>query len=102
MLNVVLQENLKDYLKEHHHNEISLRLVHNDYTTGNVYTEVPRIRFKAPHDIENFDSYVVDGVRVFVDKDVQANGDTIEFFEESMLGIHRCHVKGIRLDNKLI
>lgn len=102
MLNVVLQDNLKDYLRQHHHNDISLRLVHNDYMTGNVYTEIPRIRFKAPHDIENFDSYMVDGVRVFVDKDVRTNDDTIEFFEESMLGIHRCHVKGVKLDQKLI
>ena len=102
MLNVVLQDNLKEYLKDHHHSEISLRLTHNDYTTGNVYTEVPRIRFKAPHDKENFDSYTVDGVTVFVDKDVKANGDTIEFYDDSILGIHRCHVKGVRLDNKLI
>ncbi len=102
MLNIVLQDDLKTYLKQHHHTEISLRLIHNDYTTGNVYTEVPRIRFKEPRDIENFDAYTVDDVQVFVDKEVKANDDTIEFFEESMLGIHRCHVKGVRLDQKLI
>ena len=102
MLNVVLQDDLKDYLNEHHKSEISLRLIHNDYSTGNINTELPRIRFKAPDDIENFDSYTVDGIRVFVDKEVQADGDTIEFYDESLLGIHRCHVKGVRLDNKLI
>jgi len=102
MLNIVLQDDLKDYLRQHHHNEISLRLVHNDYATGNVYTEVPRIRFKAPHDIDNFDAYTVDDVRIFVDKDVKANEETIEFYDESMLGIHRCHVKGVRLDQKII
>lgn len=102
MLNVVLQDDLKAYLRENHHHEISLRLIHNDYTNGSIYTEIPRIRFKAPRDIEHFDSYTVDGVMVFVDKEVKANEDTIEFFEESLLGVHRCHVKGIKLDEKLI
>ena len=102
MLNVVLREDVKEYLKQHHHNDISLRLMHNDYSTGNVYTRSPRIRFKAPRDEQNFDSYMVDGVRVFVEKEIEAYDDTIEFVEETFLGIHRCHVKGVKLDSDIM
>ncbi len=102
MLNVRLQDGLKEYLKTHHHNDIALSLTHSDYTTGNVLSMSPHIRYKAPDDIDHYDLYTVDDVRVYVEKDVVAYDDTLEFVEESLLGIHKCHVVGIKLDNKLI
>lgn len=102
MLNVILQDGLKDYLKQHHHNDISLSLTHSDYATGNILSMSPHIRYKAPDALDLYDTYMVDGVRVYVEKDIVAYDDTLEFVEESLLGVHRCHVVGIKLDNKLI
>lgn len=101
MLNIILREDLKEYLAKHHRNDLSLSLVHNDYSTGNVYTAQPRIKFRPPRDERNYDSYMVDGVRVYVEKDIEAIDNTIEFVEESFLGVHRCHVRGIKLDSEL-
>lgn len=101
MLNVILREEVKEYMRQHHHNEISLNLDNTGYIPGNVYTVTPHIHFEAPKDIENYETYMVDDVKVYVEKDVATFDNTIEFVEESFLGIHRCHVNGVRLDKRI-
>ncbi|GAB6106478.1 hypothetical protein [Fusibacter bizertensis] len=101
MLNIVLQDDLKAYLKAHDHKDISLSLTHSDYSTGNVLSMSPDIHYKAPDDMDRYDTYTVDDVRVYVEKDVVAYDDTLEFVEESLLGVHKCHVIGIKLDDKV-
>ena len=101
MLNVILREDLKEYLAKHHRNDISVSLVHNDYSTCILYTTQPRINFRPTRDERNYDSYLIDGVRVFVEKEIEAIDNTIEFVEETFLGVHRCHVRGVKLDSEL-
>ncbi|MCD4712013.1 MAG: hypothetical protein K8R73_01905 [Clostridiales bacterium] len=98
MLNIVLQDNLKAYLKKHHHDTISLRLVHNDYATGNINTINPEIHFKKPYSPENYNEYHIDDVTIYIDKEAEAYDDTLEFVEEKALALHHCHVKGLKLD----
>jgi hypothetical protein len=99
MLNVRVQDDLKTYLHTHHHDTISLRVRHNDYITGSINTLTPKIRFKDPTHKDRFDVYEVDGITVYVEKEIEAESDTLEFVDEHVMGIHRCHVKGIRLDS---
>lgn len=99
MLNVVINDELRNYMKEHNHDTISLKVRHNDYSTGNINTLNPKIRLKEPNHKEKYDLYRIDEFKVFVEKDVVAEDETIEFVDEHVLGIHRCHVKGLKLDN---
>ncbi len=99
MLNIVLQDSLKTYLKQHHHEEISLRIIRTDFTIGDMESLEPHVYLEAPQNMDDFDSYLVDGVKVYVEKMIEAFDDTIELFEDMFLGVHRCHVFGVKLDN---
>jgi hypothetical protein len=99
MLNVVLQDNLKTYLKQHHHDEVSLRIIRTNFTIGDVDSLEPHVYLEAPQNLEDYDTYLVDGVKVYVEKKIEAYDDTIELFEDKFLGVHRCHVFGVKLDN---
>lgn len=99
MLNVVLQDSLKSYLKQHHHDEVSLRIIRTNFTIGDVDSLEPHVYLEAPQNLEDYDTYLVDGVKVYVEKKIEAYDDTIELFEDKVLGVHRCHVFGVKLDN---
>lgn len=99
MLNIILQEDLKEYLKKHNHDTITLKLSHSDFTSANINSMRPEIDYENPDSPEKYDEYHIDNVTIFIDKDAEAYDNTLEFVEEKALGIHRCHVKGLRLDN---
>ena len=98
-MKILIQNDLKTYLDEHKHDTISLKLVHHDLSTGNIYTKVPEIKYHAPHDLDEFDDYDVDGIKIYVAKDIKAYDDTLEFVHEKLLGVHACHVKGLNLEH---
>ena len=97
-MKVTIQNELNEYMHSHDHDTISLKLIHDDYSSGNVYSNHPRIRWHEPKHMENFDKYIVDDITVYVAKNVRACDDKLEFVHEKLLGIHRCHVKGLNLD----
>ena len=99
MLNVVLQDDLKATLKQRRHDEISLSIVRTGYTLGDVESLEPHCYLEAPQNVNNYDTYLVDGVKVYVDKNIEAYDGTIELFEDRFLGLRRCHVFGVKLDN---
>ena len=99
MLNIVLQDGLKTYLKEHHHEEISLSIIRTNFTIGDVESLEPHVYLEAPQNMDDYDLYMIDGVKVYVEKTIKAFDNTIEFFEDMPLGVHRCHVFGVNLDN---
>lgn len=98
-MKVLLSEDLKKYLHEHDHNVIVLKLLHTECCTGNINSRRPDVTYKEPHNPEDFETYTVDDFKVYIEKDVHAYGDTVEFIHESLLGKHSCHVKGLNLDN---
>lgn len=95
---VTIQKELSDYMHAHHHNTISLRLIHDDIGVGNMNSIHPRIRYKVPKHTERFDKFVVEDFDIYVEKGIEAKEETIEFIHEKMFGVHRCHVRGINLD----
>lgn len=97
-MKVTIQNELNEYMHSHDLNTISLRLIHDDYSAANIYSEHPRIRWEKPKHVERFDKYTIDDITVFVAKDIKAVDDTLELVHEKLLGIHRCHVKGLDLD----
>ncbi len=99
MLNIVLHDDLKEYLVKHNHDTIALKLIHSDFTSANINSMNPKISYEKPDSPENYDEYHIDNVTVYVDKNAEAYDNTLEFVEEKALGIHRCHVKGLKLDN---
>lgn len=98
-MNVTLQEALKNYLNEHNHTVITLKLVHNDYSSANMNSKMPAITFQAPDVLEDFDTQTVDGFTLYLEKGVVAYDNHLEFVLEKLLGINACHVKGLDLDN---
>lgn len=97
MLHVVLQDSLKEYMRQHHRNAVAIRLENTGYLHESEFISTPRVHFEAPPDIEHFDTYEIDGVKVYVDKHVEAYDDTIVLNEERRLGLNRCQVDGIKL-----
>lgn len=97
-MKVKIDHNLEEYMHKHHHDTISLKLVHDDLSIGDVNTKQPRINYKTPNHEEQFDKYIVDDITVYVSKNVECEKDTLEFVDEKLLGMHRCHVKGIKMD----
>ncbi len=98
-MKILIQDELKAYLAEHEHDTITLKLVHNDLSTGNIYTKKPEIRYSPPHDLAEFDNYQVDSLNIYIAKDILAYEDTLEFVHEKLFGIHACHVKGLNLEH---
>lgn len=98
MMKVTIQKELSDYMHEHKLNTISLRLIHDDLSNGNYYSNHPRIRWHEPKHMERYDKILVDGFSIYLEKDLHVKNDSIEFIHEKMLGIHRCHVRGLDLD----
>lgn len=97
-MKVTIQKELSDYMHAHNHNTISLRLIHDDLSMGNLYSNHPRIRWSEPKHVERFNKYVIDDITVFIEKDIKTTDDALEFIHETMLGVHRCHVRGLNLD----
>lgn len=97
-MKVTIQNELNEYMHSHHRDTITLQLIHDGYTTGNIYFKHPRIRLHGPKHAEKYEKFEVDDIIVFIEKNVKAEGDTLEFVHEKLLGIHRCHVKGLDLD----
>ena len=98
-MKIIMNSDVKDYLKSHNHNEITLKLLHKDCCTGNVYSRNPDISYHKPDKTEDYDYYEIDDFKVFISKDVEAYDDTLEFVHEKLMGKHACHVKGLKLDN---
>lgn len=101
-MKVIMNEDVKEYLKTHHHGEIVLKLLHTDGSTGNVYSRNPSISYHKPEKMDDFDVYEIDEFKVFIEKDVEAYDDTLEFVHEKLMGKNSCHVKGLKLDNVTI
>lgn len=97
-MKVTIQKELSDYMHEHNHNTISLRLIHDDLANGNLYSNHPRIRWSQPKHTERYDKIEVDDFTIYVEKDIKTNNDSLEFIDEQLFGIHRCHVRGLNLD----
>jgi len=97
-MKVTIQKELSEYMHEHHRDTISLRLIHDDLSNGNINSNHPRIRWSEPKHTERFDRIEVDDITVYVEKDIKTNNDSLEFIHEKLLGVHRCHVRGLNLD----
>ena len=77
---------------------VKLKIVHEDYSVGNVYSRRPRISYHKPNHTERYDKYEVDDITVYVEKIIKTKNDHLEFVLEKLMGKHSCHVKGIELD----
>jgi len=99
MLNVILQDDLKAYLKQHHHDELALRIVRTNFTIGDNDALEPQVYLETPQNRDDYDTYLIDGIKVYVEKNIEAFDDTIELFEDKFFGVHRCHVFGVKLDH---
>lgn len=97
-MKITLQEELKTYLKEHNHDIITLKVDHVDASSLNLDSKVPVITHHAPHHMDNYDSYEIDGFKVFIEKGILLIDDQLNFILETLLGIHGCHVTGVKLD----
>lgn len=97
-MKVTIQKELSDYMHSHNHDTISLRLIHDDLANGNLYSNHPRIRWSQPKHTERYDKIEVDDFTIYVEKDIKTNNDSLEFIDEQLFGIHRCHVRGLNLD----
>lgn len=97
-MKVTIQKELSDYMHSHHHDTISLRLIHDDLANGNINSNHPRIRWSVPKHTERFDKIEVDDFKIYVEKDLKTNNDSLEFIHEKLFGVHRCHVRGLNLD----
>lgn len=98
-MKITLEDELKTYLKEHHHDALTLKVEHNGYSASNSNEVTPEITYHTPHDLEEYNSYTIDDVKVYVGKNVRAYNDQLDFVLETLLGIHGCTVKGLNLDN---
>ena len=97
-MKVTIQNELSEYMHNHHHDTISLQLIHDGYSNGNIYFKHPRIRLHVPRRIQNYEEFHVGDITVFVEKHVIAKKNQLEFVHEKLFGIHRCHVNGLNLD----
>lgn len=98
-MKIIINSELKEYLHSHEHNDIMLKLIHTDGSTGNVKSRNPEINYHIPKDMDNYNMYEIDDFKVYIAKDVEAYDDTLEFVHEKLMGKHACHVKGLKLDN---
>jgi len=101
-MNIIISSDTKEYLHYHNHNDLMLKLLHNDCCTGNIYSRNPNISYHAPKKIDDFNMYEIDDLKVYIAKDVEAYDDTLEFVHEKLMGKHACHVKGLKLDKVII
>jgi hypothetical protein len=85
-------------MHDHHKNTIAVNLVYDDYTGNDVYSKHPRVRFKKPRHEERFDLYHVEDIAIYVAKDIHTIEDELKFSDNTILGVHRCHVEGVDLD----
>lgn len=97
-MKVKLQEQLTNYMSDHHHNVISLKLIHDSYSGYDIHSQHPSIRYHEPKHMEKYNVFSIDDVTVYIEKNIKAYDDQLEFVDESLFGVHRCHVKGIDLD----
>ncbi|MEA3424186.1 MAG: CC/Se motif family (seleno)protein [Bacillota bacterium] len=97
-MKITIQDKLMEYLHEHEYKIIKLKLVHEDYSVGNVYSKRPIISYHEPNHLERYDRYEIDDIVVYIQKGIKAKNDHIEFIFEKLLGKHSCHVKGVELD----
>lgn len=97
-MKVQLEDQLVNYMHDHHHDILTLKLIHDTYGGTDVFTTHPSIRYKKPRHVEDFTTYHVDDITVYVSNEIKAKDETIKFIDEKMLGIHRCHVVGLDQD----
>ncbi len=96
-MNVTLDQNLVDYMHHHRHNAITLSMVQDMINFHNVlYTKYPLINYKMPKHLELYDEYQVGDISVYVSKDAEVEGETIEFHDKKKWGIHKCYVQGVK------
>lgn len=97
-MKVVLEPKLVDYMHNHHHQELSLQLIHDGYSGYDIHSQHPRIRYHKPRHIEDYNIFLVDDITIYVQKGVKATEEILTFVDEKMFGIHRCHVTGLAMD----
>ncbi|MCH4887837.1 hypothetical protein EZV73_09650 [Acidaminobacter sp. JC074] len=98
-MDVKLDQSLIDYMHHHRHNAITLSVVKDMINFHNVvYTKYPLINYKMPKHLEQYDEYQVGDISVYVSKEADVEGETIEFHDKKKWGRHKCYVEGIRFD----
>ena len=97
-MKIILEEDLKNYLHEHKHHTLSLQLIHSDYNGSNLHVHQPNIHYSQPSNLDQFDEYLVDDFKVYVEKHIQAQEDTLKFTHQKLIGAHFCSVEGLKLN----
>lgn len=97
-MKITIEEKVMNYLHEHHKQVITLNLEHSGYSGYDAHLKHPHVRFHQPRHTENFNQYQVDDITVYVEKDIPTIEDQLIFQDETLLGHHSCHVKGIDLE----
>lgn len=95
-MKIALDDKLVDYMHSHHRDIITVTLVNDVYNTYYIQqTKHPIIKYRKPRHAEEYDTYKVDDITVYVDKDIKTYHDELKFKDDKFLGMHRCHVEGI-------
>lgn len=97
VMKIKLDPDLIDHLHRHRHNTLTLSLVQEMYNYYNIlYTKYPIISYRVPRNLELYHAYQVGDIHVYVEKDADVEGETLEFYETKKWGLHKCLVHGLK------
>lgn len=99
-MKVKLGKHLEDYLHEHHLQTISLELkMQTTQHEGETFRTKPRVNeprliFKKPVDVSDYEKYTVDDITIYVEKNIKAQNDELLIMDQVVDGMDTCHVEG--------
>lgn len=97
-MNVIIDHDFEQYMHNHHHDILTLKLVTSGYSIGVSTSVEPKINYRKPRHEELYDKYIVDDITVYVAKNIKSFDGTIRFEDKKILGMHRCNIRGVKLE----
>lgn len=94
-MKVKLDDNLINYMHDHHKHTLTLKLVHDDYSGYDIFSKHPKVSYHQPRHPENYNTFTANDITLYVEKGIRAKEEELLFKDEKVFGTHHCKVSGI-------